>query len=85
MASELCAKLQTIHAADIRNRLQGARSKLIEAASRDGMFYLDLTEERDLQECLVNIQDLMQHLFGLDMCEKERYDIDRSDVLRLNG
>ncbi|GIZ42866.1 hypothetical protein CKM354_000611600 [Cercospora kikuchii] len=77
--------LRTINACDLEDQSAEAKVDVVEAALKDGIFYLDFSNDTDLRECLSDIEELMRNLFGLNLAEKERFDIDRFDPLKLNG
>ena len=62
-------------------------AKLLEAAKEDGVFYLDLEDQRFMRviDTVDKVFALSKELFDLSEDEKMEYDIDKLSKLKLNG
>lgn len=85
LPSSFVTKLHTINATGMKARSPKEIAKLVNAAQNDGIFYLDLSEDKGAQSCLTNMKSLTRGLFALETRDKEYYDIDKFGELKLNG
>ena len=62
-------------------------AKLLKAAKEDGLFYLDLEDQRfmGIIDTVDKVFALSKELFDLSEEEKMEYDIDKLSKLKLNG
>jgi len=88
VAPSLFAPLRTIRLHDLCRGFPEEKEKLYAAATEDGIFYLDFSEEQnefDLANLTEGIYSLSRSLFDLDLEEKLQYDVDKIGELKLNG
>lgn len=82
---DLVAHLRTINAEGLIRQSPHDRNQLIQSVQKDGIFYLDLSDDQDTQNCVNTINLLSRDLFALGPEEKRRYDVDQLGALKLNG
>lgn len=88
VAPSLFASLKTIHLHDLCRGSPEEKEKLYAAATEDGIFYLDFSEDQnefDLANLTDDIYSLSRSLFNIGLEEKLRYDVDKIGELKLNG
>lgn len=82
------ATLQTISLKGLRNKSADEISKLLLAAQKEGIFYLDLKDD-DVETQLANftndINTLSREIFEMSYEAKMAFDIDTGSKYKLNG
>ena len=81
------ANLLTIDNKRLQDGDEKEAAKLIKAAKEDGVFYLDLRDERftAMRETVEEVYTFSKELFDLDEEKKMEYDIDRLGRYKLHG
>ena len=81
------AHILTIDIGRLHNGDKEEASKLLNAAKKDGIFYLDLENQlfMGVIDTLDKVFALSKELFDLSEEEKMEYDIDKLSKLKLNG